>query len=129
MNILDKAVEALLKKPTAKEPAYIMHDSCFMDSTIYFYQSGKFYEGKKKIVMEVVSCRSKGVPSKEQVNLVTTKLKENNKGIIFNIEVGHYYGSWVVRGEKITSKKIADKELLEMMIETRIELGHLVCNF
>jgi hypothetical protein len=128
-SILDKAVSDLLAKdPTAKtKPVYMFHDSCFMDSTIFFYLNGKFYEGKKNEVREVIAPRNGKdfQPSKEQVNLAVSRLKENNKGIIFNIEVGHYYGSWVVRGEKIVSKKIADKEMLEITVESRLELGRI----
>lgn len=131
MTTLDKALKELLERdPRAKtEPVFIMRSSPFMDSTIFFYQKGKFYEGQKKVVREFLAQRSIGFkPDDTQIQQAVERLKTDNPGIIFNINVCHHYGSWVVEGEKITSKKLYDKEFLDMKVETIIELGHIKLN-
>lgn len=121
---LDSKIASL---PETKDPVYIMTDGPFTYSKIFFYQSGKFYEGNYFKVREFIKSRGAGKPTDEEVKLTTEKFHASHKGIIFSLIVTTYYGGWVIEGIKIGKKKEYDKELIQMSIDTRVELGHLGC--
>jgi len=120
---LDTAI-ANLPEDSRDKPIFIMADGPFMNSPLFFYNKGKFYEGTKhEIVREFIKSRGDGKPTQEEINKALPKFNEVNKGIIFNVIVTTQYGNWVIEGIKITSKQKADKELLQMSIDIRVELG------
>ena len=121
---LDSKIASL---PETKDPVYIMTDGPFTYSKIFFYQNGKFYEGNYFKVRENIKSRGAGKPTEEEVQLAVERFHSSNKGIIFSPVVTTHYGDWVVEGIKINNKKEYDKELIQMSIDTRVELGHLGC--
>jgi len=114
-----------LTEDQKKKPVFIITGGPFMDSPLYFYNKGKFYEGKTDIVREVIKSRSKGEPTPEEIEMTVKKFNESNKGIIFNIHCTTNYGSWVIEGLKIRSKKETDKEMLQIIIDATVEVGNL----
>lgn len=121
---LDSKIASL---PAGNNPVYIMTDGPFTYSKIFFYQNGKFYEGNYFKVRENIKSRGAGEPTHEEVFLTLEKFHNSHKGIIFSPVVTTHYGDWVVEGIKIHNKKEYDKELIQMSIDTRVELGHLGC--
>jgi hypothetical protein len=111
--------------PQTKDPVYIMTDGPFTYSKIFFYHNGKFYEGNYSKVQEHIKSRGAGEPIEEEVKLAVERLHASHKGIIFSPVVTTHYGNWVIQGIKINKKKEYDKELIQMSIDTRVELGHL----
>ena len=117
---LDSKIASL---PETKDPVYIMTDGPFTDSKIFFYQNGKFYEGNYSKVREFIKPRGASEPSEEEVQLAVEKFHASHKGIIFSLIVATHYGNWVVQGIKISNKKEYDKELIQMSIDVKADLG------
>lgn len=117
---LDSKIASL---PQTKNPVYIMTDGPFMNSKIFFYQKGKFYEGNYSKVHETIKSRGAGKPTEEEVQLAVERFRSSNKGIIFSLVVTTHYGDWVVQGIKISNKKEYDKELIQMSIDVKVDLG------
>lgn len=115
---LDNAISKLSKEQL-ENPIFICKDSPFIGSTIFFYNKGKFYEGKTKTVQEVIKSRAEGEPTKSEINEAVKRIKKNNKGILFCIRARHYYGNHIIEAQKITSKTIADKEFLQIKVDVR----------
>jgi hypothetical protein len=121
---LDSAIAAL---PDTKSPVYIMTDGPFMNSKIFFYQNGKFYEGNYFKVRENIKSRGNGKPTKDEVKAALERFHASNKGIVFSPVVTTHYGDWVVEGIKIHNKKEYDKEYIQMSIDVCVELGQMSC--
>lgn len=119
---LDSKIASL---PQTKDPVYIMTDGPFTTSKIFFYQNGKFYEGNYFKVHEFIKSRGVGEPTKEEIAIAFDKFKNSNSGIIFSPVVTTRYGDWVVEGIKIKNKKEYDKELIQLAIDVKFELGYL----
>jgi len=123
MYNLDAAISNLTNDQQQK-PVFIMTGGPFMDSPLYFYNKGKFYEGKTEIVKETIKSRGDGEPTPEEIQDTLKKFYSNNKGIIFNVRSTTHYGNWVVEGFRIKSKKVADKEMLQLDIDSAVEVGN-----
>jgi hypothetical protein len=119
---LDSKIASL---PQTKDPVYIMTDGPFMNSKIFFYQKGKFYEGNYSKVHETIKSRGAGKPTEEEVQLAVERFRSSNKGIIFSPVVTTNYGDGVIQGIKINDKNEYDKEYIHLSIDTRVELGNL----
>ena len=121
---LDSKIASL---PQTNDPVYIMTDGPFTTSKIFFYHKGKFYDGNYSKVQEHIKSRGAGEPTEEEVKLAVERFHASHNGIVFCPVVTTHYGDWVIQGIKISNKKEYDKELIQMSIDTRIELGHLGC--
>lgn len=117
---LDSLIASL---PETKNPVYIMTDGPFMNSKIFFYQSGKFYEGNYSKVREFIKSRGAGEPTQEEIKLAVERFHVSHNGIIFSLIVTHNFGDWVIEGIKINKKKVADKEMIQLSIDVSVELG------
>jgi hypothetical protein len=117
---LDSKIASL---PQTKDPVYIMTNGPFMDSKIFFYQNGKFYEGNYSKVRERIKSRGAGKPTEEEVKNAVEKFHNSYKGIILSIIVTTHYGDWVVQGIKINNKKEYDKEFIQISIDVKVDLG------
>lgn len=118
---LDTAISSLPEE-SKKLPVFIISGGPFMDSPLYFYDKGKFYEGTKhKVVREFIKSRGDGKPTKEEIDAVLPKFKAANKGVVFNVVVTQHYGDWVIEGIKITKKTEEDQEFIQTLINSAVK--------